>query len=165
MKRGDLPVATVTHIFVAPGKGAPAKSVASVDAMTEQGLRGDRYTLAKNRRGPAYQVTLIEIENIEGFTAATGLPFTPEMPRRNLITRGVRLNDLCGKRFRIGAAVFEGLELCEPCKLLAKRTHREVVKALAGKGGLRARILSGGEIRVGDRISATEIEEEIRDGR
>lgn len=142
----------ITHIFVAPLKGASAQSVQCVEALAGQGLRGDRYVDAKNRRGPAYQVTLIELENIRGFTEATGLAMTPEMPRRNIITQGIRLNELCGKRFTIGGAVFEGLELCEPCKLLAKRTHREVLAALAGKGGLRARVVSGGQIHVGDKV-------------
>jgi len=140
----------VTHIFVAPARGAPAKAVAAVAALANQGLRGDRYADSKLRRSADYQVTLIELENIEAFTQATGLAMTPEMPRRNIVTLGVRLNDLCGKRFRVGDAVFEGIELCEPCTLFARRTHREALKFFAGKGGLRARILSGGEIRVGD---------------
>jgi len=144
------PVAKVTHIFVAPARGAPVKAVAAVEALADQGLRGDRYTDAKLRRSPDYQVTLIELENIEAFSQATGLALTPEMPRRNIVTLGIRLNDLCGKRFSVGGAIFEGLEHCEPCSLFAKRTHSEVLKFFAAKGGLRARILSGGEVRVGD---------------
>jgi MOSC domain-containing protein YiiM len=124
----------------------------SVEALTETGLTGDRYSEAKNRRSPDYQVTFIELENIEAFTQATGLPLTPDMPRRNIITSGIRLNELCGKRFIVGRARFEGLELCEPCSLFAKRTHREVLRFFVGKGGLRARIVSGGEIRIGDTI-------------
>jgi MOSC domain-containing protein YiiM len=115
-----------------------------VEAVTNGGLRGDRYT--------GYQVTFIELENIEAFTQSTGLALAPDMPRRNIVTRGIRLNELRGKRFRVGQALFEGLELCEPCSLFARRTHREVVKFFAGKGGLRAGILSGGEIRVGQSI-------------
>jgi MOSC domain-containing protein YiiM len=124
-----------------------------VEALMDAGLTGDRYTEAKNRRSPDYQVTLIELENIEAFSQATGLLLAPETPRRNIVTRGVRLNNLCGKRFRVGRALFEGLELCEPCNLFATRTHREVLKFFVGKGGLRARIVSGGLIRVGDSIS------------
>ena len=146
------PVATVTHIFVAPAKGAPVRAVPSVEALPEQGLLGDRYTEARNRRSADYQVTLIEIENIEAFTQATGLSLAPDMPRRNIVTRGVRLNELLGKSFRVGGATFEGLELCEPCGLFAKRTHREVLKFFVGKGGLRARITKGGEVRVGDLV-------------
>ena len=145
-----LPVASIEHIFVAAAKGEPVQSVNSVEALPEQGLRGDRYALATNRDAPDYQVTLIEIENIESFAQTTGLPLTPGMPRRNIVTRGVRLNELCGKRFRVGVATFEGLELCEPCAIFAKVTHREALKFFVRKGGLRARIIEGGEVRVGD---------------
>ncbi len=145
-------MSNVVHIFVASKRGAPMSAEPSVEALTDGGLTGDRYIEAKNRRSPDYQVTLMELENIEAFTQATGLPLTPEMPRRNIITRGIRLNGLCGKRFRVGRARFEGLALCEPCSLFAKRTHRDVLKFFVGKGGLRARIVSGGVIRVGDSI-------------
>ena len=148
-------MAAVTHIFVAPKKGAPAQSVEAVDALPGQGLAGDRYADAGNRRGPDYQVTLIELENIEAFTRATNLALTPAMPRRNIVTRGVRLKGLVGKRFSVGEAVFEGLELCEPCKVFAKRTHREALPFFAGKGGLRARIVAGGRITVGDAVAVT----------
>jgi MOSC domain-containing protein YiiM len=136
-------MAKVKHIFVAPKRGSAMASLSSVEAREGAGLSGDRYT---------GQVTLIESENIEAFTQATGLALAPDMPRRNIVTRGVRLNELEGKRFRVGGAVFEGLELCEPCSLFARRTHREALKFFVGKGGLRARIVEGGEIRVGDAI-------------
>jgi MOSC domain-containing protein YiiM len=145
-------MSTVVHIFIAPKRGAPMSAQQSVEAFTEVGLAGDRYAEEKNRRSPDYQVTFIELENIEAFAQASGLPLTPQMPRRNIVTSGIRLNELCGKRFRVGGARFEGLELCEPCSLFAKRTHREVVQFFVGKGGLRARVISGGEIRVGDTI-------------
>ena len=121
-------------------------------ALADVGLQGDRYSNASVRRGPEYQVTLIEIENIEAFAKTASILFTEDMPRRNLVTRGVVLNDLCGKRFKVGSATFEGLELCEPCALFASRTHRDVLKYFLGRGGLRARIVIGGEINVGDTI-------------
>jgi MOSC domain-containing protein YiiM len=145
-------MSTVVRIFVASKRGAPMFAQQLVEALAEAGLTGDRYSEKKNRRSPDYQVTFIELENIEAFTRASGLPLTPDMPRRNIVTSGIRLNELCGKRFRVGRARFEGLELCEPCSLFAKRTHREVLQFFVGKGGLRARIVSGGEIRVGDTI-------------
>jgi MOSC domain-containing protein YiiM len=131
----------------------------SVEALTEGGVRGDRYAEAKNRRSPDYQVTFIELEHIEAFSQTTGLPLSPDMPRRNIVTRGIRLNELRGKRFSAGGARFEGLEICEPCGLFAKRTHRKTLRFFVGKGGLRARIVAGGEIHVGDAI------EEIADQR
>jgi MOSC domain-containing protein YiiM len=145
-------MSTVVHIFLASKRGAPMFAQQFVEALAEAGLTGDRYSEKKNRRSPDYQVTFIELEHIEAFTQVRGLPLTPDMPRRNIVTSGIRLNELCGKRFRVGRARFEGLELCEPCSLFAKRTHREVLQFFAGKGGLRARIVSGGEIRVGDTI-------------
>jgi MOSC domain-containing protein YiiM len=76
----------------------------------------------------------------------------PHEPRRNLVTVGVRLNELCGVRFSIGEAELEGRELCEPCSLFAKRTHPEVVRFFVHRGGLRCRIVRGGHIRVGDAV-------------
>lgn len=145
-------MSSVMQILVAAKRGAPMSAQQSTEALTEGGLRGDRYAQAKNRRSPDYPVTFIEVDNIEAFVQATGLPLAADMPRRNIITRGIRLNELRGRRFRVGHARFEGLELCEPCSLFAKRTHREVLQFFVGKGGLRARIVLGGEIRVGDAI-------------
>jgi MOSC domain-containing protein YiiM len=145
-------MSTVMHIFVAAKKRAPMQSLTSVDAAANEGLRGDRYIESKHRPSADYQVTLIELENIEAFTRATGLALFPEMPRRNIVTCGVRLNDLCGRRFVVGKAVFEGLELCEPCGLFAQSTYREVLKFFVRRGGLRARIISSGQIRIGDSV-------------
>jgi MOSC domain-containing protein YiiM len=125
-----------------------------VAALTDGGLDGDRYADPANRRGPDYQVTLIESENIAAFSELVEVPFTLDMPRRNIVTQGVRLNELCGKTFKVGGATLEGLELCEPCSLFAKRTHRDVLKYFPGKGGLRARIVAGGSIRIGDLVVA-----------
>ena len=144
--------AIVVRIFVAAKRGAPMEALAQVEALTGVGLEGDRYTHTASGFSAHYQVTLIEIEAIESFMHATGLALTPEMPRRNIVTRGVRLNDLAGKHFRIGGVLLEGAELCEPCTLFAKRTHREVLKHFAGRGGLRAKVIEGGTIRTGDSL-------------
>ena len=68
-------------------------SVASVQAVADGGLAGDRYAETKNRPSPDYQVTLIELENIEAFVVSTGLTLTPEQPRRNIVTRGISPNN------------------------------------------------------------------------
>lgn len=142
----------VQHIFIAPRRGESMTSLNEVEALSDSGLRGDRYADASLRKSPDYQVTLIEIENIEAFAHASGLLLTPYDLRRNLVTRGVNLNDLWGKRFFVGEVELEGLELCEPCATLAKYTHPEVVRFFVHKGGLRARIIRGGIIRVGDPV-------------
>ena len=145
-------VGTVERIFVAPVKGAPMKPLEVADALAGQGIEGDR-KVAPGRE-PAAQLTLIEAEHIEAFAAATGYDMRLDQPRRNVVTRGVRLNDLLGKRFRVGEALCEGLELCEPCGKFQRLTHPEVRRFFKGKGGLRAVILEGGLIRPGDAVVA-----------
>lgn len=127
-------------------------SLDEVEAFREEGLRGDRYADASLRKSPDYQITLIEIENIEAFVRTSGLALAPHEPRRNLVTSGVNLNVLVNKRFFVGEVELEGLELCEPCATFAKHTHLEVVSFFVHKGGLRARIIRGGVIRVGDPV-------------
>jgi MOSC domain-containing protein YiiM len=142
----------VECIFVAPNRGVPMVAVTEVEAFAGKGLDGDRYLQAANRRSPDYQITFIEAENIEAFTKDTGLAMSPGMPRRNIVTRNVSLNELVGARFCVGSVVLEGLELCEPCSLFAKRNHKVALKWFLGKGGLRAMIVAGGVLSVGDAI-------------
>src|SRR4051812_50080946 len=99
-------MSNVVHIFVASSRGAAMSSLSAAEALPGVGLAGDRYAEAKNRRGPDYEVTLIESENIEGFTRATGRSLAPEMPRRNIVTAGGRLNQLGGRRLFCGARGF-----------------------------------------------------------
>ena len=140
----------VEHIFIAATKGGMPRAVEVADALQDQGLEGDRN--ARPGRSPGAQLTLIEAEHIEAFAKATGYAMEPYQPRRNVVTRGVRLNDLVGKRFFVGEALAEGIELCEPCRLFQQRTHVEVLRFFRGKGGLRARIVAGGLIRPGDAL-------------
>lgn len=148
-----LPMGTIQHIFIAPRRGEPVVSLSEVDAIADCGLRGDRYTDSNLRKSPDYQITLIESENILAFVQASGLPLALHEPRRNLVTVGVNLNDLCRKRFFVGEAELEGLELCEPCATFARYTNPEVVRFFVHKGGLRARIIRAGIIRVGDIVN------------
>jgi MOSC domain-containing protein YiiM len=146
----------VVQIFTAATRGAPMEPRDCVTALANEGLVGDRYAQAATRRGADYQLTLIEVENVEAFARSIDGAFTADMPRRNIVTRGVSLNDLVGKQFGIGGATLEGIELCEPCSLFAKRTRREVLTHFRHRGGLRARIVDGGEIHVGDAVIVSE---------
>jgi len=121
----------------------------SVMVREGQGIVGDRYFKATNRKGPDYQLSLIELENIDAFNAEFGAQLTPDAPRRNIVTSGVRLNDLCGRQFQVGPLLLEGLELCEPCRLFKVRTDPRTLKFFEGKGGLRTRVLTGGVLEVG----------------
>lgn len=145
---------TIRHIFIAPERGAPMIELPEVEAMPDCGLRGDRYSDPAHRKSPDYQLTLIELEQIEAYTEATGLPMALHEPRRNLVTSGVDLNALNGRRFRVGEVELEGLDLCEPCGLLARRTAHEALRFFVHRGGLRCRILKGGVVHRGDTVTA-----------
>ena len=97
--------------------------------------------------------SLVEIEIINRYNKDHGESFCAIDLRRNLVTQGINLNDLVGKQFTVGnEAVFERIELCEPCSLLANRTHPSIVKGLLYRCGLRAKIIKSGEIFVGDSV-------------
>jgi len=119
--------------------------VGSVRAIAGRGLEGDRHFFAEGA-GSGEALTLIEAEVLED----VGL--TGPQARRQVVVRGVRVNDLVGKRFRIGEVECVGVELCEPCRHLQSLTRPGIIKDLIHRGGLRADILAGGTISVGDRL-------------
>lgn len=128
-----------------------------VRALPGRGLEGDRYffgtgTFSPTPQKPDFELTLIEQENVEAFSTQSGVAFGAADARRNLVTCGVRLNDLVGVEIFIGTVRIRGVRLCEPCNHLAKKTFPEVLAGLVHKGGLRAQILSDGEIQVGDEV-------------
>lgn len=143
---------TLRAIWIAPEKGAPMISVTQVQAVAGQGLFGDRNFSRQTGAPFDKNLTLIEAEKIAGFVEATGLPFSAADARRNLVTEGIDLNPLLGREFHVGAIKVKALELCQPCSLLAKRTHREVLWGLRDRGGLRCQIITDGVIRVGDAV-------------
>jgi MOSC domain-containing protein YiiM len=149
---------TVAAIFICPTGAAAMTAVGEATLVLEEGIAGDRYALGtgtfskKGVHKPDAEVTLIEAEQIERFNAAKDLALELGAPRRNIVTRGIRLNDLVGRQFRVGATLLEGLRLCEPCAHLAELVHPQIVAALVHRAGLRARIVAGGKIRAGDAI-------------
>ena len=144
---------TVEQILVAGAKGTPRTGIDRAAAVEGKGLEGDRYFgQGPGRYAADRQVTLIEAEAVDAVRAAGG-PFTAADARRNVVTRGVRLNELVGRTFRVGGAVLRGVELCHPCGHLAKLTYRGVTRDLKMRGGLRAAVLEGGEIRAGDALA------------
>ena len=144
---------TVEQIAIAPKAGALPAPVAGVRAEAGHGLEGEYHWSATP--DPGQSITLIAAEALEGLRDDTGIELSHEASRRNVLTRGVDLNALVGRRFTVGAVECEGVELCEPCNRLAKLTERGVLRGLVHRGGLRADILTGGEIAVGDAVRAT----------
>lgn len=144
----------VAFIFIAQAEGEPVTSRDQVRAVPGKGLEGDRYFKQAETKplGPAQELTLIEIEALEALKHDGGVEMQPGDARRNIVTRGVSLNDLVGREFRVGEVSLKGIRLCEPCSYLAERTHPHVLRGLVHKGGLRAQILTEGVIQVGDTI-------------
>lgn len=130
--------------------------IEAVRAVPGMGLEGDRFWQAgvndARKRGLDREVTLIEAEAIEALVRDDGVAFDPSESRRNLVTRGVALNHLVGREFRVGGARFKGLRLCEPCSHLEKLTREGVRQGLLHRGGLRAQVLDEGQVRVGDPV-------------
>jgi MOSC domain-containing protein YiiM len=148
----------IVEILTAISPTAPMVPQQSVRAIPGRGLQGDRYftgvgTFSPQPQKPDFEITLIQQEHIEAFATATGIPFTSHDARRNLVTTGIDLNALVGQDFHVGSVKLRGIRLCEPCNYLAKQTNPEVLRGLVHKGGLRAQILSEGEIRAGDLLT------------
>lgn len=150
----------VVSLHIAPVGAAPMQSVRRVNAVGDRGLEGDRYFSQSgtysNDPGTGRHVTLIEIEAIEGLKREYGVALEAALSRRNIVTRGVALNHLVEKSFRVGATVLRGTRLCEPCSHMEKLTVKGAMRGLIHRGGLRAEIVTGGVIRVGDSILITE---------
>ena len=147
-------MAEVVSIHIASQTGAVPESVDRVEAIAGAGLRGDRHY--EEGAEPARHLTLIESEEVERLAAEHEMRLAPGESRRQLTTRGVRLNPLVGKRFRVGEVECRGIELCEPCAHLQSLTHDGIMRAMVHRAGLNAEIISGGEISVGDEITALE---------
>jgi MOSC domain-containing protein YiiM len=134
----------VEGIFWGAVDEAPLEAAEAVTVVTGGGIEGDRYG---NR-----DITLFEAEAIEGLEADTGIKLEPRETRRNVMTRGISLNELLGHRIRVGEVEAVVTELCHPCAHLQKLTQPGVLRGLTNRGGLNADVVIGGPIRVGDRL-------------
>jgi len=147
----------VVSLHIAPRAGLPMEARAQVEAIAGRGLEGDRYFDGtgywSNNSGVDRDVTLIEIEAIEALERERKIRIAPGAARRNLVTRGVPLNHLVGREFQVGAVRLHGTRLCEPCQYLESLTTPGVLSGLVHRAGLRARIITGGAIKVGDLIA------------
>jgi MOSC domain-containing protein YiiM len=139
-------------IHIGEKAGGEIRAVDSVRAIAGHGLEGDRNYRADGSGQPDQEVTLIESEAIDGMEREHAISITGAQSRRNLLTRGISLNPLVGREFRVGEVKLRGIELCEPCRHLERLTKPGVLKGLVHRGGLRAQILESGTIRPGDLI-------------
>jgi MOSC domain-containing protein YiiM len=142
----------VDAIFLSSEHGELPAAVDRVRARAGRGLEGNRYYWDDGTAPSGRAVTLIASEAVEAVASEGDVSVEPAATRRNVLTRGIDVNALVGKRFRIGTVECEGVELCEPCQTLEAMTQPGMIKAFVHRGGLNADILSDGEISVGDPV-------------
>lgn len=148
-------VGRVEWIGLAAKSRAAIEPVPNVQAEVGRGLTGDHHS--KRRTGGKRQVTLIQAEHLPVIAAISGHSSVgPQLLRRNLVVSGINLLSLKGLRFQAGEAVLEGTGPCDPCSRMEENLGPGGWQAMRGHGGLTARVIRGGEIRVGDRVQVVE---------
>jgi MOSC domain-containing protein YiiM len=147
---------SVHSIHITAVAAEPTVAVEEARAVAGKGLEGDRYFDGagswSSTPGSGRQLTLIELETIEALDRDYEMKIEPGQARRNIVTSGVALNHLVGHEFSVGEVRLRGMRLNEPCNHLASLTDEKVKQGLVHRGGLRADIVSGGVIRVGDAV-------------
>ena len=146
----------VVSLYIAQQAAKPMVGVSEVRAFADRGLEGDRFFReswkAANR--PDKAVSLIEEETLESAAAELGTETFGDKTRRNIVTRGVALNHLVGVEFTVGDALLRGTRLCDPCAHMEKLTVKGAMRGLIHRGGLRAEIVRGGVVCIGDPIGS-----------
>jgi MOSC domain-containing protein YiiM len=143
----------VEAIFLTAEHGEVPALVERARARAGRGLEGNRYYWDDGTAPSGRALTLIASEAVEAVASEGDVSVEPAATRRNVLTRGIDVNALVGKRFRIGTVECEGVELCEPCQSLEAMTQPGMIKAFVHRGGLNADILTDGEISVGDPVT------------
>ena len=144
-------MAKVFAIAISKNLKGKMENVKSVEVVSGKGIVNDRKF--KDNNDKKSQITLIEIENIKYYNRVTGTSISPIEFRRNIITEGIRLNELVGKEITIGEIKVKVHDLCRPCKYLQDSfKQKNVIKELLFKGGLRCELLNDGQIFVGDSV-------------
>ena len=150
----------IVGIFISPVAMAPMISIKEAKLEVGRGIVGDRYycesgTFSKQLAGlPDKEITLVEVEEIIRFNKSSSLNINLGDLRRNVVTEGVSLNEFVGKRFFVGNITLQGIRLCEPCQHLANLIGEEIFPGLTHRAGIRAKIISGGIIRLDDLVKA-----------
>lgn len=141
----------VTWLGLRPARLAPMLSPASLVLTPGQGVAGDHYSSATQG---ARQVTVIAAEHLAAIGSYLGQDSAPpELLRRNVVVRGINLGALKSRRFRLGGAVLECSGECHPCSKMERLLGVGGYNAVRGHGGITARVLEGGEVRLGDRLA------------
>ena len=149
-------MAEVFKLGIAANNNQPITEVDSIEVLANKGIVGDRHFHDFN--DPYNQLSLIESENIDEYNIKFGLNIPYINFRRNVITKGIKLNDLIEKKLMIGNAELKAIELCRPCRHLTEMLdQKNIIKEFMRKGGLRCQILSSSKINIGDKIEVVNI--------
>lgn len=147
---GPVGPGTLAWIGLRPSRGAAMVAPDTAALVAERGIIGDHYQTARNG---ARQVTLIAAEDVAAVASFLRRPeISPDLLRRNLLTRGVNLIALKGRRVRIGSVILEITGECAPCSRMEANLGPGGYNALRGRGGLTSRIIEGGNVRIGDAV-------------
>ena len=142
----------VLKLGISSDNNKEIEEVVSIEGLANKGIKGDRHF--KDFNDPFCQLSLIESENIDYYNLKYGLNIPYVNFRRNIVTKGVRLNELVGKKIQIGNVQLEGVDLCRPCRHLTEvLDQNNILKEFIRKGGLRCQILSSSTINIGDKIT------------
>ena len=149
-------MAEVFKLGITAKNNQPIKEVNSIEVSANKGIVGDRHFHDFN--DPYNQLSLIESENIDEYNIKFGLNIPYINFRRNIITKGIKLNDLIEKKLKIGNVELKAIELCRPCRHLTEMLdQKNILKEFMRKGGLRCQILSSSKINIGDKIEVINI--------
>jgi MOSC domain-containing protein YiiM len=141
----------VYKIGIAKNDNQKIDNVESIEVVKDKGIVGDRHFQEFN--DPYNQLSLIESENIDYYNNKYKLNIPYIDFRRNIVTKGIELNDLIGKKIQIGDVLIEGIDLCRPCRHLSEKLNQDnIIKEFLRRGGLRCRILSSSNININDEI-------------
>jgi MOSC domain-containing protein YiiM len=148
----------VEWIGIRPARRAALVSLEIANVLADSGLQGDHYNSSGKR-----QVTLIQAEHLAVLSALIAAPVDPAVLRRNILVSGINLIALKNARFRIGQALLEGTGPCEPCSRMEEALGPGAYSAMRGHGGITARVLEGGRIKLGDGVEFVELSEPAAD--
>lgn len=141
-------VGKVEWIGIRAERRAEVQSVATVEVDVDGGLSGDHYS----KNGGKRQVTLVQAEHIEGVEKMLGVKVDPAELRRNIVISGVNLLAFADRKFSLGEVVLEMTGHCYPCSRLEENIGPGAYNAMRGHGGITAKVIRGGTLKVGDDV-------------
>ncbi|GAB4197359.1 MAG: MOSC domain-containing protein [Thermoflexibacter sp.] len=143
-------IGQVTWVSIRPERGGQVKVLEEVEVVENKGLAGDHY---KGKVDSKRHVTLIQAEHLQAVASMLGREsIDPALTRRNIVVKGINLLALQNKQFQIGEAILETTGLCYPCSRMEENLGEGGYNAMRGHGGITARIVKGGKVRIGDEV-------------